>query len=196
MAFNEFIVEKIGMSRTVSVPSVPVTLLRVLDMKVCETYEDGTALIAYPQSKKTNKPIQGQQKKYELPEDFNKFVKLGAENSEAGKDLNVESLASAGIVQSTFFTKGRGFSGVIKRWGFAGGPQSHGSRFKRRTGSIGNAEFPGRVQKGQKMPGQYGNEKVSVKNDVVSFDAENRILVIKGSVSGANGKLGRVKVIK
>ena len=196
MAFNEFIVEKIGMSRTVSVPSVPVTLLRVLDMKVCETYEDGTALIAYPQGKKTNKPIQGQQKKYELPEDFNKFVKLGAENSEAGKDLNVESLASAGIVQSTFFTKGRGFSGAIKRWGFAGGPKSHGSRFKRRVGSIGNAEFPGRVQKGQKMPGQYGNEKVSVKNDVVSFDAENRILVIKGSVSGANGKLGRIKVIK
>jgi large subunit ribosomal protein L3 len=196
MSFNEFIVEKIGMSRTITVPSVPVTLLRVLDMKVCETYEDGTALIAYPQGKKLNKPIQGQQKKYGLSEEFNRFVKLGAENSEAGQDLNIESLGSAEKIQSSFFTKGRGFSGAMKRWNFAGGPQSHGSRFKRRTGSIGNAEFPGRVQKGQKMPGQYGNEKVSVKNEIVSFDAENRILVVKGSVSGANGKLGRVKVIK
>ena len=66
----------------------------------------------------------------------------------------------------------------------------------KRTGSIGNAEWPGRVQPGKKMPGQYGNTTVSVKNEVVSFDAETGILVVKGSVSGANGRLGKVKVAK
>jgi len=93
-------------------------------------------------------------------------------------------------------TKGRGFSGVMKRHGFAGGPAGHGSRFHRKTGSIGNAEFPGRVQKGQKMPGQYGNTKNSVKNEIVSFDKNQMILIVKGSVSGANGKLGQIKIVQ
>jgi len=192
----EYIVEKIGMSRTVGVPSVPVTLLKVLDTKVCEVNENGSALVSYSFGKKINKPVEGQQKKYNLSEEFNRFTTLSAvANSEAG-DLDLEPLSGAGQVQSSFNSKGRGFAGAMKRWGFAGGPKSHGSRFKRRTGSIGNAEFPGRVQKGQKMPGQYGNERVTVKNDILSFDKENMILVVKGSVSGANGKLGRVKVIK
>jgi len=88
-----------------------------------------------------------------------------------------------------------GFSGVVKKYGFGGGPKSHGSRFGRAPGSIGNAEFPGRVQRGQKMPGQYGNSNVTVKNSVVSFDNESKILVLRGSIPGANGTLARVKVI-
>lgn len=59
----EFIFEKIGMSRTVSVPSVPVTLLKLVDSKVCEVLENGKALVAYSKGKRTNKPIEGQQKK-------------------------------------------------------------------------------------------------------------------------------------
>jgi len=74
-------------------------------------------------------------------------------------------------------------------------PGAHGSRFHRAPGSIGNAEFPGRVQKGRKMPGQYGNTNVTCKNSVVSFDAESNVLVVKGSIPGANGSLARVKVI-
>jgi large subunit ribosomal protein L3 len=192
----EFIVEKIGMSRTVGVPSVPVTLVRVVDAKVCEINENGSALVSYAQGKKNNKPIEGQQKKFDLPKDFNRFTTLSkVANSEAG-DLDLTPLESATVVQSSFNTKGRGFSGVIKRHGFAGGPKSHGSRFHRRVGSIGNAEWPGRVQPGQKMPGQYGNTKNSVKNEIVSFDKEQNILVLKGSVSGANGRFGRLKVVK
>ena len=64
------------------------------------------------------------------------------------------------------------------------------------TRSIGNCEWPGRVQKGKKMPGQYGNTKVTVKNEIVSFDAENGILAVKGSVPGANGSLGRARIVK
>jgi large subunit ribosomal protein L3 len=192
----EYIVEKIGMSRTVSIPSTPVTLLKVLDTKVCEINENGSALVSYSYSKKFNKSIEGQQKKFNLSKEFNKFTTLSSvANTESG-ELDLTPLTKAVKIQSSFNSKGRGFTGVMKRWGFAGGPKSHGSRFKRRTGSIGNAEFPGRVQKGQKMPGQYGNERVSVKNEILSFDKENMILVVKGSVSGANGKLGRVKVIK
>ena len=192
----EYIVEKIGMSRTIGVPSIPVTLLKVVNAKVCEINEDGSALVAYSYGKKFNKPIEGQQKKYNLSKEFNRFITLKKVNNSEVGDLDVSPLEKAKIVQSSFLTKGRGFSGVMKRHGFAGGPAGHGSRFHRKTGSIGNAEFPGRVQKGQKMPGQYGNTKNSVKNEIVSFDKNQMILVVKGSVSGANGKLGKIKIVQ
>jgi large subunit ribosomal protein L3 len=190
----EFIVQKIGMSRTVSVPSTAVTLLKVLDAKVCEV-TDGVALVSYSNGKKFNKAIEGQQKKFNLSKEFNRFATLTVANTEAG-DLDVSGLSEAKVVKSTFKTKGRGFSGAVKRWNFAGGRASHGHRMGKRTGSIGNCEWPGRVQPGKKMPGQYGNTNVSVKNEVISFDAETGILVLKGSVSGANGSLGKVKVAK
>ncbi len=190
----EYIVEKIGMSRTITVPSKPVTLLRVLDAKVCEVNE-GTAIVAYNRGKKMNKAIEGQQKKYNLPAEFNRFVTITVANTEAG-DIDFTPLAEASKLKTTFNTKGRGFTGAMVRWNFSGGPAEHGHRFGRRTGSIGNAEWPGRVMKGKKMPGQYGNTQISVKNEIVSYDAENKILVVVGSVSGANGALGRVKVAK
>lgn len=190
----EFIVEKIGMSRTVSVPAVPVTLLKVLDTKVCEVTE-GVAIVSYASGKKMNKTIEGKQKKYNLSKEFNRFATTTVANTEAG-DLNVAVLSEATVVRATFTTKGRGFAGVVKRWNFAGGRASHGHRMGRRTGSIGNAEWPGRVQPGKKMPGHYGNTTNSVKNDIVSFDAETGILVLKGSISGPNGGLGRVRIAK
>ena len=190
----EFIVEKIGMSRTISVPAVPVTLLKVLDTKVCEV-TDGVAFVSYASGKKMNKTIEGQQKKYDLSKEFNRFATLNVANAEAG-DLDVAGLTEAKVLKTTFKTKGRGFSGAVKRWNFAGGRASHGHRMGKRTGSIGNCEWPGRVMRGKKMPGQYGNTTNSVKNDVVSFDAETGILVVKGAVSGPNGGLGRVRIAK
>lgn len=190
----EFIVQKIGMSRTVSVPSTPVTLLKVLDTKVCEV-TDGVAIVAYSNGKKFNKAIEGIQKKYNLSKEFNRFATMTVANTEAG-DLDVSGLGEAQTLKTTFKTKGRGFTGAVKRWNFAGGRASHGHRMGRRVGSIGNCEWPGRVQPGKKMPGQYGNTNVSVKNEVLSFDAETGILVLKGSVAGPNGALGKVKVAK
>jgi large subunit ribosomal protein L3 len=190
----EFIVEKIGMSRTIQVPSTPVTLLKVKEVKVCEV-ADGKAVVAYNDGKKMNKSIEGQQKKYSLSAEFNRFATMAVANEEAG-DLDMAALTEAKVVKATFDSKGRGFSGVMKRWNFAGGPGAHGSRFHRRGGSIGNCEWPGRVMKGRKMAGQYGNEKVTVKNEVLSYDAENGVLVVRGSIPGANGALGRVKVVK
>ena len=190
----EYIVEKIGMSRTVGVPSKVVTLLKVKELKVCDV-NNGTALVAYSQGKAKNKPIEGQQKKYNLSAEFNKFATLTVANTEAG-DLDMAPLSDAKKLKSTFNTKGRGFTGVMKRWNFSGGPGAHGHRFHRTGGSIGNREWPGKVQKGRKMSGQYGNEQVTVKNDVLSFDAQNGVLVVVGSIPGANGALGRVKVVK
>lgn len=192
----EFIIEKIGMSRTIDVPSVPVTLLKVIETKVCEVKEDGKALVAYNSSKKLNKSIEGQQTKFAVSKEFNKFMTIEvAEGTEAG-DLSTAVLAETAVVKTSLSTKGRGFSGGMKRHGFSGGPGAHGHRMGRRIGSIGNAEWPGRVQKGKKMPGQYGNTQVTVKNDVLSFDAENGILVLKGSIPGHNGARGLVRIVK
>ena len=190
----EYIVEKIGMSRTITNPSIAVTLLRVVNAKVCEV-EGGKALVAYPKGKASNKCVAGQQKKYNLSAECNRFATLEVVNTEAG-DLDETPLNEAKILKVSFNTKGRGYSGVMKRHNFAGGPASHGSRFHRRHGSIGNREWPGRVQPGMKMAGHYGNTKVTVKNEVVSYDAENKILVVKGAVPGYNGAMGKIRIAK
>ena len=191
----EYIIEKIGMSRTIAVPSVPVTLLRVLEAKVCSVDENKRALVSYASGKKMNKAIAGQQKKYNLSAEFNRFVTLDVANAEAG-DLDTAPLGDAKTLKVSLNTKGRGFSGVMKRHNFGGGPGAHGHRFHRSTGSIGNRDWPGRVQKGKKMPGHYGNTQVTVKNEIVSFDAQNGILAVKGSVPGANGSLGKARIVK
>ncbi|KAA6226022.1 50S ribosomal protein L3 [Campylobacter sp. LR286c] len=190
----EYIVEKIGMSRTISNPSIPVTLLKIVKAKVCELDND-RALVAFVKGKANNKCIAGQQKKYNLSKEFNRFVVLEVANTEVG-DLDVSPLNEAKILKISFNSKGRGYSGAMKRHGFSGGPASHGSRFHRRHGSIGNREWPGRVQPGMKMAGHYGNVKISVKNEVISYDAENQILVVKGSVPGYNGAIGRIRIAK
>ncbi|EGI5045099.1 50S ribosomal protein L3 [Campylobacter coli] len=190
----EYIVEKIGMSRTITNPSIAVTLLRVVNAKVCEV-EGGKALVAYPKGKASNKCVAGQQKKYNLSAEYNRFATLEVANTEAG-DLDETPLNEAKILKVSFNTKGRGYNGVMKRHNFAGGPASHGSRFHRRHGSIGNREWPGRVQPGMKMAGHYGNTKVTVKNEVVSYDAENKILVVKGAVPGYNGAMGKIRIAK
>ena len=94
-------------------------------------------------------------------------------------------------------SKGRGFQGVIKRHGFKGGRASHGSMFHRAPGSIGRSASPSRVFPGQKMPGQMGNKRVTVKNaQVVKVDAERNLLFLKGGVPGArNSYIRIVKVV-
>ena len=191
----EYIVEKIGMSRTVGIKSTPVTLLKLINTKICEVCNDKQAIVAYANGKAYNKSIAGIQKKYSLSKEFNKFATLNVENAEVG-DQSTEVLSSAKIVKVTFTSKGKGYQGVIKRHGFSGGPAAHGSRFHRRPGSIGNCEWPGRVQPGMRMAGHTGNETITAKNEIVSFDAENKILVVKGSIPGFNGAMGRIRIVK
>ncbi len=191
----EFIVQKVGMSRIISTPSQAVTLLKVLSTKVCKIEENGKALVAYAKGKSINKSIEGNQKKYNLSKEFNQFASLKVSNTELG-DLDLSSLVGGKVVKVSFKTKGRGFSGAMRRWNFQGGPAAHGSRFHRRLGSIGNREWPGRVQPGKKMAGHYGNELVSVRSQIISFDSQSSILVLKGSVSGFNGAYGKVTILE
>ena len=98
-------------------------------------------------------------------------------------------------VDVTGTTKGRGMTGVMKRWNFAGMPASHGVKKKHRApGSIGQRKFPGRVYKGKKMAGQYGNEQVTtVGLELLEIRADENLLLIKGAIPGANGGLVIVK---
>ncbi len=94
-------------------------------------------------------------------------------------------------------SKGRGFTGVMKRWNFSGGPAAHGSKFHRRPGSIGATTYPGRVIKGKKMAGHYGNERVTIINlKLVSIDREKHLLIIKGAIPGPNGGIVMVRKAK
>jgi large subunit ribosomal protein L3 len=190
----EFLVEKVGMSRTVGESSTAVTLMQVYPAKVVKVNEGSKALVAYSSGKEINKPIEGQQRAYGLSKEFNKFASLVVANAEAG-DQDQAPLISAKRVKVSLSTKGRGYTGVMKRWNFAGGPGGHGHRMHRTGGSIGNREWPGRVQKGKKMSGQYGNELVTVQCDIISFDQATGVLVLKGSVPGANGNKGKVRVV-
>lgn len=95
-------------------------------------------------------------------------------------------------------SKGRGTAGVMKRWNFAGGPDSHGAhKIHRHPGSIGNRKTPGRVYKGKKMAGRYGAERVTVMNlEVVDVIPEENLLLVKGAVPGPNGGLVVVRGTK
>ncbi len=96
-------------------------------------------------------------------------------------------------VQVVGRSKGRGFQGVIKRHNFGGGRASHGSMFHRAPGSIGRSASPSRVFPGQKMPGQMGNARVTVKNvTVVKVDTDRNLLFLKGGVPGARNSYIRI----
>jgi large subunit ribosomal protein L3 len=92
-------------------------------------------------------------------------------------------------------SKGKGFQGVMKRHGFGGGPRTHGQSDRMRApGSIGSGTTPGRVLKGTRMAGRMGNARVTVKKlQVVQSDPERNLLLVKGSVPGANGGLLTIK---
>ena len=98
------------------------------------------------------------------------------------------------FVDVTAVSKGRGFQGVVKRWNMAGGRKSHGGGNLRGPGSIGMCEFPARVLKGKKMPGQMGNKQVTVQNlKVVAVRADDNALLVRGAVPGPNGGIVMVR---
>jgi large subunit ribosomal protein L3 len=103
---------------------------------------------------------------------------LGADQFEAGQKVNV-----------TGVTRGRGFSGTVRRWGFGGGDATHGNSLSHRApGSIGQNQTPGRVFPGKKMAGQYGNEQRTQRNlEVIKVDVERGLLLVKGAVPGPQG---------
>lgn len=111
-----------------------------------------------------------------------------------GDTLTVEQFQPGDLIDVTGTSIGKGFQGVIKRWNFAGGRASHGSRFHRAPGSIGASATPSRVFKNKKMPGQMGNERVTVQRlQIVRVDASENLLLIKGAVPGHRNNVILIK---
>lgn len=117
------------------------------------------------------------------------------EGVEVGQSVSLESIQTGDLVRLTGISKGHGFAGVVRRWGFAGGPATHGSGFHRRPGSVGNRTWPGRVMPGKKFPGHYGCDKTTIPRvKVIGMDLEERVLLVKGQVPGPVS--GLVQVMK
>ncbi len=107
-----------------------------------------------------------------------------------GDEVKADIFAIGDRVDIVGTSKGRGFAGVIKRHGFAGGPGGHGSHFHRAPGSIGQSADPAKVYKNKRMPGHFGTAKTTVQNlEVVNVDSDRNLLIVRGSVPGANGGL-------
>lgn len=138
--------------------------------------------------KKVNKPITGHLKKSKAKSVARIFeIKVSDSGKyKTGDKIDVTVFADGDKVSVTGWTKGRGFSGGVKRWGWSSGPATHGSMSHRRIGSVGPGTSPGRIWKGKTMPGRYGNERVTLKNlQVVKVEKEKNMLYLKGAVPGA-----------
>ncbi|MEX0802608.1 MAG: 50S ribosomal protein L3 [Candidatus Binatia bacterium] len=141
-------------------------------------------------SQRVNKPIQGHMAKagkgaFSI---LKEFRSEDVAQYQVGQEINVADLFKPGdLIDVSGVSKGHGFSGVIKRWSFAGFPGSHGTHeYFRHGGSIGNRSYPGRVRKGKKMAGHWGNENISIQNlEVIDVRAEENLLLVKGAVPGA-----------
>lgn len=124
---------------------------------------------------------------------FIREIRQSVGNAQLGAQVSIDSLKVGDSVALTGVSKGHGFTGVQKRWNFAGGPASHGSKFHRRPGSSGNRTWPGRVMPGKKFPGHYGDETITVKNvQIVRVMADENVLMVKGPVPGARNSLVRL----
>lgn len=132
------------------------------------------------------KPVLMDYKKRDIaPRKYMKEVDLFDDSLEEGSEINCSLFQEGDAVQVTGVSKGHGFAGVVKRHGFGGGRMTHGSHFHRAPGSIGACAYPGEVWKGQKMPGRYGSDKVTVKGlKVVKVLPEQNVVLISGSVPG------------
>lgn len=128
------------------------------------------------------------------PKKFIREFRIPVEGFSIGQELNVSVFDDVHSVDVTAISKGSGYSGVMKRHNYAGQRATHGvKKCHRHLGSTGCSAFPSRTPKGKKMPGQYGADKVTVRNQrVVLVDVENNLLVIRGAVPGPKG--GYVKV--
>jgi large subunit ribosomal protein L3 len=120
------------------------------------------------------------------PRLMREFRTENGEAYEVGQELTVDLFEAGDRIKVTGRSKGRGFQGVVKRYGFAGRPASHGHPMSRTPGSLGPGTDPSRVIKGKKMPGRMGGDRTTIRNlQVVRVDGERNLLFVKGGVPGA-----------
>ncbi|PYX35171.1 MAG: 50S ribosomal protein L3 [Acidobacteria bacterium] len=152
-------------------------------------------LVEFVKESRVTKPMRGHFGKHNLPPmKFLREVPVEVEEKaetdgalKVGERVLVDIFEGEPFVDIVGISKGRGFTGVVKRHDFGGGPKSHGSMFQI-PGSIGSSAFPSRVFKGMRMSGHMGNARVTVRNSrVLGVDKEENLLVVEGSVPGPNG---------
>ena len=206
MKINGIIGKKLGMSLIYddSGKALPVTLVQAGPCTVTQVKtesKDGydSVQVGFSDSKKINSPQSGHQKR--SGGQFSILQEFGAEDFdqiEVGQKFTTEIFEEDTKIKVTGTSKGRGFSGGVRRYGFKGGPKTHGQSDRHRAvGSIGAGSSPGRVWPGTRMPGRYGNEKMTVTGlSVAKIDNDNNILVIKGPVPGPNGSTLRIEIQK
>ena len=183
--------------------AVPVTVLEVGPCVVVQRKDeerDGYSAIqlgyAEQKEQRLNKPKLGHYKKagVEAHRVLREFRVTADSEVAIGDVVDVRAFEEVNFVDVVATGKGRGFQGVVKRYDFGGGRVSHGGGWLRRTGSIGMCEFPGRVFKGKKMPGHMGSKRVTTQNlRVMQVRVEENLILIKGSIPGANGGIVMVK---
>jgi len=191
---------KIGMSQVFNEKG-EVTPVSVVEAGPCPILQvkdenrDGYKAIqlGFGTRKNVNKPMTGHLKKSKVAS-ASRVLEINVNEPgkyKVGESVDVTVFADGDKVSVIGWTKGRGFTGGVKRWGWKGGPATHGSMSHRRIGSTGAGSAPGRVWKNKTMPGRYGNERVTVKNlRVVKVEKEKNMLYLKGAVPGArNGYL-------
>ncbi len=183
---------------------IPATVLQVgpcvvtqIKTKETDGYDAVQVGFVEKKSSRLNKPLQGH---------FNKSGGQGFAHVREiivddpseytlGQSLTVDMFQIGELVDVSGTSKGRGFTGVIKRWGFSGGRATHGSKFHRAPGSVGASATPSKIIKGKKMPGHHGNRRVTVQNlEVVDIRPEENLIIVKGAVPGS--KSGLVSVQK
>jgi len=197
--------KKVGMTQVFNDKGdcVPVTVVQVercVPVLRRTVEQDGynAVMLAYGdrKPKHTNKPLKGfyDKHKVEPAKVLKEFRNQNFDDDAMGKPIKVDIFSAGDEVEVVGVTKGRGFSGVFRRFNYGGAPASHGHHESYRgTGSIGMHTYPGRVLKGMGMPGRMGGKAKHLKNlEVVQVDVENNVLLLKGSVPGANGGLLRI----
>lgn len=197
--------KKVGMTQIFSETGelIPVTVIEatsnvVLQVKTQETDGYNAVQLGFDDKREvlSNQAEQGHVKKADTaPKRFIKEIRdaeLG--DVEVGSEITVDTFEEGDIVDVTGTSKGKGYTGVIKRHNQGRGPETHGSRYHRRPGSMGGASDPAKVFKGKKLAGQMGGDRVTVQNlEIVRVDAERNALLIKGNVPGAKKSLVEIK---
>ena len=197
--------KKIGMTQIFDEKGkvIPVTAIEagpcvVAQVKNVETdgYEAIQLGFGEVKESKVNRPIKGHFAKSKLTpkKHLREFRADSVEGVKVGDELKADTFTAGDKVDIQGISKGKGFQGVIKRHGQSRGPMGHGSMYHRRPGSMGPTSTPGRVFKGKKLPGHMGRNTITIQNlEVVKVDLDKNVILVKGSVPGANGSILKIK---
>lgn len=192
---------KVGMTRifdgetAVAVTVVEVQPNEVIEVKNAEKHGYAALKVAVgPRKRKPNKALAGEFKKADVaPRRFLREIPV-IDGVATGGKVTLAALDAAKLVDVSGLIKGRGFAGVMKRHNFSGHKATHGTCKHRGPGSIGCRMDPGKVWKGKRMAGHWGDEQVTVRNlKIVSVDAEKNLVVLRGAIPGATGSLVTLK---